>query len=139
MWQKRVLTYLVSACLIASGALASATPAPPPGAIQRELDKKHLDYFTGRWVVTYTAMGMQHTVDVLYRPDGTFVGTDTVRQYTEMQYPLKGTWTLTGLDDTSFTLTIMVVGQGSSSDTLTVIDKDTLFSKGTQENVVRVP
>ncbi len=114
-----------------------APPPPGPGNTQRDLDKQYSDLLAGRWVINYNVMGMQYTNDIVYRPDGSLVGTQIVRQYGEMRYTIKGTWKVSGIDDKSFNLTVMLVGSGTSTDTLQVVDRNTLFSQNTQENAYR--
>lgn len=134
----------LTAALLVGGAYAQMVPGgegppPPPGTVQRDLDKQFSQFLAGRWVVNFNAMGMQYTNDVVYRPDGSLVGTQIVRQYTEMRYPLKGTWKVTGIDEKSFNLVLMIVGSGTQTDTVTVIDQNTMFSENLQENVYRSP
>lgn len=126
-----------AAQLVPGGDGGAQPPAPPPGGVQRDLDKQYTQFLTGRWVVNYNAMGMQYTNDVVYRPDGTLVGTQIVRQYTEMRYPIKGTWKVTGVDEKSFQLHLMIVGSGTQTDSVSVIDQNTIFSENLQENVHR--
>lgn len=146
MFRPRLLAGLAVACLTLGAAMAQSLPlgggTPPaaaPGSIQRDLDKRFTTFMTGRWVVNYNAVGMQYTNDVVYRADGSLVGTQIVRQYTEMRYPIKGTWKVSGIDDSSFNLQLMIVGSGTSNDTINVIDDNTIFSQNLQENVVRTP
>lgn len=116
-----------------------APPPPPPGNTQLDLDNKYKQYMAGEWVLSYTAMGMSHVVTILYRPDGSLIGTDVVTQYGTLTYPVKGTWRVTGIDDQRFMLNLTVVGSntGTSTDELRVIDQNTLFSNGAQEYVYR--
>lgn len=123
---------------------APGVPAPPPGppsTVQKDLDTKFRALMVGRWTISFVQMNMQYTNDIVYRGDGTFSGTQTVRQYGEMQYPLQGTWSVQGIDDKTFTLQLFVSSGsgGSGTDSLTVIDQNTLYAASVQQNAYRLP
>ena len=123
---------------------APAAPAAPPGppvTAQQKLDTAYRALMVGHWTLSFVQMNMQYTNDIVYRDDGTFAGAQTVRQYGEMQYPLKGTWSVQGIDDKSFTLQLFLSSGdgGSGAETLTVIDQNTLFAASVQANAYRLP
>ncbi len=117
---------------------APPPPPPPPASAQQTLDAKFKALMVGRWTITFMQQNMQYTNDIAYRADGTLSGTQTVRQYGEMQYPLQGTWSVRGIDDKTFMLTLSLSG-GDGSETLTVIDQNTLLAASVQEKAYRLP
>ncbi|NWH08053.1 MAG: hypothetical protein HXY22_05300 [Alphaproteobacteria bacterium] len=114
-------------------------PTGPRMPQQVLLDRKFKEFMVGEWTNDSNHLGMQIQTTVLYRADGSLVGTQTVTQYGTMQYPLKGTWSVTGIDENRFVLSLIVSGAsgGSSSTSLVVVDRNTLLNEQTQETSFR--
>lgn len=125
----------------AGGGIVPGTPGGGAGSQQQALDKAFKDYFVGHWTVTFTnPMQWRVTSDVYYRADGSLAGVQTTVGQMTQQTPLKGTWSLIALDQSNFALTLNIVGNtGPSTDTITMIDQNTVFSQTLQTNVTRVP
>lgn len=118
---------------------------PQDGGVQPEsqLDTEFKAFLVGRWRAPLPApQGWTSFSDVTYAPDGTFTGSViNASPYGTSQTPVRGTWTLMAIDQSNFNLTLSFKTPVSpdGSDTLTMIDQNTLYSAGLKENVTRSP
>ncbi len=119
---------------------APPQPAPPqPGTEQKRLDAAAMAYFVGEWSISYVAQGIKIDVTAIYRADGTFIGyqDSSYQGYPPVRSEVKGTFTLSALDETRFNLTLIAPGSPPSMATLRIVDRDTLFNEVLQVNAYR--
>lgn len=124
-------------------------PAKPPGpAPESENDQAFKALLTGTWRLDIQApSGWSAWSEVTYYPDGTFSGVQVSispnpAPYNRSETRLAGTYAVKAIDRSNFTLTFTFsqpAGQPVTSDTLTYIDQNTLYSAGGGRNATRMP
>lgn len=122
------------------------TPAPNPQTLpdaETQSDKEFRELLVGTWMLELPAPpDWRAWVEGTYNADGTFFLRQTsVSPIGKSETTASGTWKVKAIDRSNFTLTLTyttpanVVG---GSDTLTYIDRNTLYNSRAQRNATRV-
>lgn len=112
---------------------AATPPAVPQAEIFRQL-------VVGAWTgEARNPNGVTMSVQVLYNADGTYSGvvTQTFQGLTAPA-PIEGRWTVVAVSETSFAITSTPIMGTPSTETIRVIDQDTLFNETQDYQVQRV-
>lgn len=122
------------------------TPAPNPQELpgaETQTDKEFRELMVGTWMLELPAPpDWRAWVEGTYNADGTFFLRQTsVSPMGQSETTAAGTWKVKAIDRSNFTLTLtftMPANAVGGSDTLTYIDRNTLYNSRAQRNATRV-
>lgn len=122
------------------------TPAPNPNTLpnaETQNDKEFRELMTGTWMLELPAPpDWRAYVEGAYNADGTFFLRQTsISPLGTSETTSAGTWKVKAIDRSNFTLTLTYTSPTNgitASDTLSYIDRNTLYSSRSQRNATRI-